>query len=118
MSRFVDLYVEKTVLGSIMLSREEFADAAVDAIECLREDDFTVFAHKVVLRTLKNLNSIGSPVDLLTVTSDIEARGDLDKVGGFAYLAESTKDVPSVRNLPVYVQKLKEFYWSCDDEDA
>lgn len=109
MSRFVDLYIERNVLGSIMLSREEFSDAAVDAIECLTEDDFTAYAHKLILRTLKNLNSIGSPVDLLTVTSDIESRGDLDKVGGFAYLAESTKDIPSVRNLPVYVQKLKDF---------
>lgn len=109
MSRFLDLYVEKMVIGAIMLSREEFSDAAIDAIECLSENDFTVYAHKQVLRTLKKLNSIGAPVDLLTVTSDIESRGELERVGGFAYLAESTKDVPSVRNLPVYVQKLKDF---------
>lgn len=109
MSRFVDLYIEKTVLGSIMLSRDDLSDAAVDAIECLSEDDFTAYAHKIILRTLKNLNSLGSPVDLLTVTSDIESRGNLENVGGFAYLAETTKDVPSVRNLPVYAQKLKDF---------
>lgn len=109
MSRFVDSYIERNVLGSIMLGRDEFADAAQDAIEGLSESDFTVYAHKVVLSTLKKLNSIGSPVDLLTVTSDIEARGELDKVGGFAYLAETTKDIPSLRNLPAYAQKLKEF---------
>ncbi|EHM0714253.1 replicative DNA helicase [Escherichia coli] len=109
MSRFVDSYIERNVLGSIMLSRDEFSDASQDAIEGLTESDFTVYGHKVVLRTLKKLNSIGSPVDLLTVTSDIEARGELDNVGGFAYLAETTKDIPSLRNLSVYVQKLKEF---------
>lgn len=109
MSRFVDSYIERNVLGSIMLSRDEFSDASQDAIEGLTENDFTVYGHKVVLRTLKKLNSIGSPVDLLTVTSDIEARGELDNVGGFAYLAETTKDIPSLRNLSVYVQKLKEF---------
>lgn len=109
MSRFVDSYIERNVLGSIMLARDEFSDASQDAIEGLTESDFTVYGHKVVLRTLKKLNSIGSPVDLLTVTSDIEARGELDNVGGFAYLAETTKDIPSLRNLSVYVQKLKEF---------
>ncbi len=109
MSRFVDSYIERNVFGSIMLSRDEFSDASQDAIEGLTESDFTVYGHKVVLRTLKKLNSIGSPVDLLTVTSDIEARGELDNVGGFAYLAETTKDIPSLRNLSVYVQKLKEF---------
>ena len=109
MSRFVDSYIERNVLGSIMLARDEFSDSALDAIEGLTERDFTVYGHKVVLNTLKKLNSIGSPVDLLTVTSDIEARGELEKVGGFAYLAEMTKDIPSLRNLPVYVQKMKEF---------
>jgi replicative DNA helicase len=109
MSRFVDSYIERNVLGSIMLARDEFSDASQDAIEGLTESDFTVYGHKVVLRTLKKLNAIGSPVDLLTVTSDIEARGELDNVGGFAYLAETTKDIPSLRNLSVYVQKLKEF---------
>lgn len=109
MSRFVDLYIEKTVLGSLMLARDEYADAAVDAVEGLTEEDFTVYAHKVVLRSMKNLNSIGSPLDLLTLAADIEARGELDKVGGFAYLAETSKDVPSLRNLSVYVQKLKDF---------
>jgi len=108
MSRFVDLYIERNVLGTIMLARDEFSDAALDAIEGLNENDFTVYGHKVVLATLKRLNSIGSPVDLLTVTSDIEAIGELDKVGGFGYLAETTKDIPSLRNLPTYVQKLKE----------
>lgn len=109
MSRFVDLYIEKTVLGSLMLARGDHADAAVDAIECLTEDDFTVYAHKVVLRSMKNLSSIGSPIDLLTLSTDIEHRGELEKVGGFAYLAEASKDVPSLSNLSVYVQKLKDF---------
>lgn len=110
MSRFIDLYAEKSVIGGIMLaaSKPEGADAATDAIEGMGEEHFTVRPHKLILNAYKRLNDAGSPIDLLTLTDELERTGNLADVGGFGYLAECTKDTPSYANLSAYCEKLRE----------
>ncbi|CAI1768128.1 Replicative DNA helicase [Serratia fonticola] len=108
MSKFVDTYAEQSVIGAIMGAGEEFSDAAQDAVEGLREDDFTYTGHKVTLRAMKRLNAAGVKIDLLTVTSDLEQTGGMEIAGGFAYLAECHKHTPSIRNLPTYVDRVRE----------
>lgn len=110
MSRFIDLYVEQSVIGAIMLAagRADGADMATDAIEGLTEDHFTSMPHKLALRAYKRLNDAGEKIDLLTLTSDLEQIGLLDEAGGFGYLAECSKNTPSFANLAVYCEKLRE----------
>ncbi|WP_242637266.1 replicative DNA helicase [Leclercia pneumoniae] len=112
MSRFIDLYVEQAVIGGIMLAagRTEGADMATDAIEGLTEDHFTAAPHKVALRSYKRLNESGEKIDLLTLTSDLEHLGALEDAGGFAYLAECSKNTPSFANLAAYCEKLREMH--------
>ncbi|HBR4843615.1 TPA: replicative DNA helicase, partial [Klebsiella pneumoniae] len=112
MSRFIDLYVEQAVIGGIMLAagRADGADMATDAIEGLTEDHFTATPHKVALRSYKRLNESGSKIDLLTLTSDLERLGALESAGGFAYLAECSKNTPSFANLAAYCEKLREMH--------
>ena len=110
MSRFIDLYVEQAVIGGIMLAagRADGADMATDAIEGLTEDHFTATPHKVALRSYKRLSESGEKIDLLTLTSDLERLGALESAGGFAYLAECSKNTPSFANLAAYCEKLRE----------
>ena len=108
MSKFVDTYAEQSVIGAVIGAGEEFSDSAQDAVEGLQEVDFTSAGHKVTLRAMKRLNAAGVKIDLLTVTSDLEQTGGLDLAGGFAYLAECQKNTPSVRNLPTYVERVRE----------
>lgn len=110
MSRFIDLYAEKSVIGGIMLaaSKPEGADAATDAIEGMGEEHFTVRPHKLILGAYKRLNEAGTPIDLLTLTDELERTGNLAEAGGFAYLAECSKDTPSYANLSAYCEKLRE----------
>ncbi|WP_276526020.1 DnaB-like helicase N-terminal domain-containing protein, partial [Enterobacter hormaechei] len=112
MSRFIDLYVEQAVIGGIMLAagRADGVDMATDAIEGLTEDHFTATPHKVALRSYKRLNESGEKIDLLTLTSDLERLGALESAGGFAYLAECSKNTPSFANLAAYCEKLREMY--------
>ncbi|MEN4408885.1 DnaB-like helicase C-terminal domain-containing protein, partial [Enterobacter hormaechei subsp. xiangfangensis] len=112
MSRFIDLYVEQAVIGGIMLAagRAEGVDMATDAIEGLTEDHFTATPHKVALRSYKRLNESGEKIDLLTLTSDLERLGALESAGGFAYLAECSKNTPSFANLASYCEKLREMH--------
>ncbi len=110
MSRFIDLYVEQSVIGGIMLaaSSSDGVDMATDAIEGLTEDHFTALPHKLALRSYKRLNDAGIKIDLLTLTTDLEQTGMLNEAGGFAYLAECSKNTPSFANLATYCEKLRE----------
>ncbi|WP_387468433.1 replicative DNA helicase [Photorhabdus sp. RM323S] len=108
MSKFSDLYAEQSVIGSIISAGDEFSDMAIDAVEGLQEHDLTSSAHRFILRALKRLNTAGSKFDLIMLNSELEQCGDSNKTGGFAYLAECQKNTPSVRNLPIYTEKLKE----------
>ncbi|MEG7494620.1 DnaB-like helicase C-terminal domain-containing protein, partial [Enterobacter hormaechei] len=64
----------------------------------------------VALRSYKRLNESGEKIDLLTLTSDLERLGALESAGGFAYLAECSKNTPSFANLASYCEKLREMH--------
>lgn len=40
---------------------------------------------------MARLQESGSPIDLITLAESLERQGQLDSVGGFAYLAELSK---------------------------
>ncbi|MCQ4005347.1 DnaB-like helicase N-terminal domain-containing protein, partial [Klebsiella pneumoniae] len=44
------------------------------------------------------------PVDLITLSEHLEQRGVLEQVGGFAYLAEMSKNTPSAANIVAYAE--------------
>ncbi|MBE3580262.1 MAG: replicative DNA helicase [Thermoanaerobacteraceae bacterium] len=94
------LEAEQSVLGAILLDRE----ALLTAAEILRVEDFYREAHRVIYRTILNLESRGEVVDLLTVTEELKRRGELEAVGGASYLAQLTTVVPSVANAGHYAR--------------
>lgn len=110
MNGFTDVYIEQSVIGGIMLAAgsSDGADIATDAIEGLNEDHFTLVAHRLVLRSLKRMNESGENIDLVTLSSAMERAGTIAEAGGFAYLAECSRNTPSFANLPGYCEKLRE----------
>jgi replicative DNA helicase len=50
------------------------------------------------------LVAAGKPLDLITLSESIESRGKdaLEQLGGFAYLAELSKNTPSAANIVAY----------------
>lgn len=110
MNKYSDMYVEQSVIGSIMLasSMEELRESAMDAIEGLTSDDFTSTAHRIAINAFKRLLLTGTQIDLLTLSAELEQTGEIELAGGFGYLAELTKNTPVARNLPAYASKLKE----------
>lgn len=110
MNKYSDMYVEQSVIGSIMLasSMEDLRESAMDAIEGLTSDDFTSTAHRIAINAFKRLYLTGTQIDLLTLSAELEQTGEIELAGGFGYLAELTKNTPVARNLPAYASKLKE----------
>jgi replicative DNA helicase len=75
------------------------------------EEDFYKKEHRLIFKTIKNLQDVGKPVDLLTVQETLEGNGDLPKLrnlGGKRYLTQLAKDTPGAANIESYAEQIKE----------
>ncbi|HHN5367007.1 TPA: replicative DNA helicase [Escherichia coli] len=95
---------EQAVLGGLMLDNERWDDVA----ERVAESDFYTRPHRRIFREMGRLQVAGSPIDLITLAESIERSGELDLVGGFAYLAELSKNTPSAANIIAYAEIVRE----------
>src|SRR2546427_2817651 len=94
------LEAEESVLGGIMLD-----NTVIDrVIGVLQPDDFYRGAHRKVFRAMVDLTERSEPVDLITLSETLKARGQLAEVGGAAYLAELTERVPTAANAAHYAK--------------
>ena len=93
-----NMEAEQSVLGACMLSK----DALYDVLEKVREEDFYNKNHGEIFAAIKALEKKGSPVDVLTVSDELARRNSLDMVGGRAYVATLSANVPSTSNAGQY----------------
>ncbi|OHB33260.1 MAG: replicative DNA helicase [Desulfuromonadaceae bacterium GWC2_58_13] len=95
---------EMSVLGGVLLENE----ALNKALEILRPEDFYRESHRKIFNALIDLSEKGEPADLVTLTAALQKRGDLDVVGGGAYLATLVDYVPTAANIVYYCRMVKE----------
>ncbi|MBQ3223166.1 MAG: replicative DNA helicase [Clostridia bacterium] len=95
---------EKSVLGSMLLSH----NAALMAVESLKVEDFYDPAHREIFAAMAYLGSMSRPIDLVTLESELGRRGKLEGVGGFQYLIELSRFVPSAANVQAYIKIVDE----------
>ena len=95
---------EQSVLGGLMLDNERWDDVA----ERVVADDFYTRPHRHIFTEMGRLQEGGSPIDLITLAESLERQGQLDSVGGFAYLAELSKNTPSAANISAYADIVRE----------
>lgn len=93
-----DLAAEQSVLGGMMLSK----DAIADVVEELGPNDFYRRAHQAVYDCVLDLYGRGEPADAVTVSAELERRGELGKVGGAPYLHTLLATVPTAANAGYY----------------
>ena len=71
---------EMALLGCLLIDNE----IAADIVDSLTEDDFYQESHKYILRAMKRVYNDRKPVDLVTVTDELEKEGSIEKAGGIA----------------------------------
>lgn len=92
-----DLEAERALLGAIFLDpRMMSAVSPFDATWFWRE------AHRWIWRALSDLYAAGDDVDLITVAHALEARGQLEKVGGRAFMVGLFNAAPVALNAGHY----------------
>jgi replicative DNA helicase len=89
-----DIAAEQSVLGGMLLSK----DAIADVVEAVRGHDFYRPAHELVYEALLDLYGRGEPADAVTVSAELQKRGELARVGGAPYLHTLISSVPTAAN--------------------
>ncbi|MDA8064720.1 MAG: replicative DNA helicase [Thermaerobacter sp.] len=95
---------ERSTLGAMLLD----PDAVAKVAEILRPEDFYLEAHRLIYEQMRELFGRAEPVDLVTLTEALRAAGNLDQVGGVAFLAELAQFVPTAANVEHYARVVEE----------
>src|SRR5512137_1279182 len=98
------LEAEMSILGGILLDNE----AINRVLEILTPEDLYRESHRKILRAMIDLNERGEPCDLITLTAILKQKGELEGVGGAAYLATLVDFVPTAANIHYYSRIVKE----------
>ena len=95
---------EQAVLGGLLLSNSSW-DRIGDVIS---ESDFYRADHRVLWRTITKLVEDNKPADVLTVAEALKITGELQDVGGVAYLHQLASGTPSAANIRRYAEIVRE----------
>ncbi len=99
-----NLEAEASVLGGILLEN----DAIDRVLEIVTPDLFYRESHRKVFRAMTELADRSEPVDLITLSEFLKAKGELDAVGGTAHLASLANLVPTSANIAHYARIVRE----------
>ena len=92
------------MLGAILISNEAFNHAA----ELIDSRDFFRDAHRRIFDKMVALSERGDAIDFITLKEELGRAGDLEEVGGPAYIASLTDGVPRSANVEYYARIVKE----------
>ncbi|MGK0501602.1 MAG: replicative DNA helicase, partial [Alteromonadaceae bacterium] len=95
---------EQSVLGSMLIDPESWDKVA----ELVTDTDFYNRSHQTIYSAITRLLNRSAPVDLITVSEELEKHDELENAGGFAYLGELAKNTPSSANVVSYAQIISE----------
>ncbi len=92
--------LEEAILGAILLEK----DALTEVLDVLQYDAFYVDAHQFIYQAMLRLFERSQPIDLLTVMEELKKSGELEAIGGPAYLAELSNKVASAANIEYHAR--------------
>jgi len=99
-----NLDAERSVLGAILLDNEVFNTA----ISIVTSAAFFRDAHRRIFERMTVLVERRSAIDFVILREELERAGELEEVGGAAYLASLVDGVPRATNVEYYARIVKE----------
>lgn len=99
-----NLEAEESVLGAMMIT-----PAAISAVvERISQNDFYRETQRRIFISVIDLFNSGEPVDPITVAEDLAQKGQLEGVGGKAYIHTLVSTVPAAANAATYADIVRE----------
>lgn len=97
---------EKALLGSIMLSTETIYEIT----DIVSGNSFYSDKHRIIFQAMLDVHGRHDPIDLLSVSSRLSEKKQLEQIGGRAYLTELVSFVPSAANARNYASMIQKKY--------
>lgn len=98
------LDVEEAVIGALLIEPSCLDEAMGE----LTPSCFYSEKHRMIFEAMVSLVNEHSPIDLLTVSQKLKAKGNLDIVGGPVALANLSQKVGAAAHIEVYIKILKQ----------
>jgi len=99
-----NIEAEQAVLGCMLLD----SDVIPTITELIRSEDFYRDDHREICEAILDLTEKAGPVDIITVSEQLQLRGTLDAAGGLEYLTNITDAVPTTANARHYAKIVEE----------
>ena len=99
-----NIEAEQAVLGCMLLD----SDVIPTITELIRSEDFYRDDHREICEAILDLTEKAGPVDIITVSEQLQLRGTLDAIGGLEYLTNITDAVPTTANARHYAKIVEE----------
>ncbi len=93
-----NLEAELGLLGSILIEK----DAIIKIADIVTSDDFYVDRHRLIFDAILDLYEQRQPIDIISLSNKLREAGELDNIGGAAYIAELTSGVPTAAHVVHY----------------
>lgn len=91
---------EASLLGSILIDTEALGRIA----DKINSDDFYDKRHGIIYESMISLYNAHKPIDLLTLSNDLDEKKQLAKADGSSYLTELTNTVPTSAHIEQYAE--------------
>ena len=94
--------IEEAVLGALLLEPE----AVPEVLDQLQADCFYKDVHKKIFEAITTLSSRNDPVDIFSVSDELNKRGQLEEVGGMAYLSQLSTKIGAAAHVEYHTKVL------------
>lgn len=101
-----DLIAEQSVLGAMFLSKLAIEKAS----EVLTKKSFYDEKNGIIFQAIIDLHEKKIPIDLTTVTTELNQSKKLNEVGNVEYLTEVINTVPTASNVDFYIKSVEDNY--------
>ncbi|WP_036509620.1 replicative DNA helicase [Nitrincola nitratireducens] len=98
------LEAEQSVLGGLMLDNNAWDTVS----EILVDGHFYRSEHRIVFRTMQKLVDDSRPIDVVTLSEELDRNDDLERVGELVYLVELARNTPSASNIRAYAEIVRD----------
>jgi len=92
------IQAEQSLLGGLLLDNRAWDEIA----DLVTEADFYRRDHRLIFNATGTLIARGDPCDVVTLSEWMNSQGELEGIGGLAYLGTLAKDTPSAANIRAY----------------
>ena len=101
-----NLEAEAAILGSLLIDPEAYARVC----DTLNGEHFYLQKHRWVWDACRAIRLADQPLDYLTITTELDKRGQLEQIGGAVYISQLFSAVPSALHVESYARIVLDAY--------